>query len=96
MPNTEKGGLNSAEEKITLSGLLSVVDPEAQTLIIHHMGADCYEAVATGPVREAQVARCVEACGDQLVEKITVDSDDWPDTPAPVLSITIGGKEPME
>ena len=56
MPNTKKGELNSAEKKITLSGLLSVVDPETQTLIIHHMGADCYEAVATGPVREAQVA----------------------------------------
>ena len=87
---------NAKKGKITLSDLLSIVDPEAQTLIIHHMGADCYEAVATGPVREAQVARCVAACGDQLVEKITVDSDDWPDTPAPVLIITIGGKEPRE
>ena len=48
------------ENTITLAALLSVVDPEAQTLIIHHMGADCYEAVATGPIREAQVARCVE------------------------------------
>lgn len=87
---------NAKKGKITLSGLLSIVDPEAQTLIIHRMGADCYEAVATGPVREARVARCVEACGDRLVEKITVDSDDWPDAPAPVLIITIGGKEPRE
>ena len=87
---------NAKKGKITLSGLLSIVDPEAQTLIIHRMGADCYEAVATGPVREARVARCVEVCGDRLVEKITVDSDDWPDTPAPVLIITIGGKEPRE
>lgn len=96
MPNTEKGGLNSAEKKITLSGLLSVVDPEAQTLIIHHMGADCYEAIATGPVHEAQVARCVEACGDQLVERITVDGEGYPWDVTPHLIITIGGKEPRE
>lgn len=84
------------KETITLSALLSAVDPEAQVLIIHHMGANCYEAVATGPARESRVAECVEACGDQLVEKITVDADDWPDIPAPVLIITIGGKEPRK
>lgn len=90
MPNAQKSKVSQTKEKTTLSALLSVVDPKAQTLIIHHMGADCYEAVATGPVRDAQVARCVEACGGCPVEKITVDSDDWPDTPAPVLIITIG------
>lgn len=92
MPNTKKGELNSAEKKITLSGLLSVVDPETQTLIIHHMGADCYEAVYSGFVREAMSSRCVEVCGDRPVEKVAVDVDDWPDTPTPVLIITIGEK----
>lgn len=96
MPTAKKNGVNPNERKVALSALFPVVDPEAQVLIIHHMGANCYEAVAIGPARETQVARCVEACGDQLVEKVTVDSDDWPDTPAPVLVITIGGKEPRE
>lgn len=95
MPNAKKSGVDTAEQKITLSSLLSTVDPEAQLLIIHHMGANCYEAVATGPARESGVARCVEACGGCPVEKITVDSDDWPDTPAPVLIITIGREAAM-
>lgn len=27
-----------------------------------------------------------------IVERIAVDVDDWPDTPAPILLVTIGGK----
>ena len=95
MPNTPKSPASPNKREITLSALLTAVDPEAQVLIIHHMGANCYEAVATGPARESGVARCVEACGGCPVEKITVDSDDWPDTPAPVLIITIGREAAM-
>lgn len=84
------------EKAFTLSALLSAVDPEARAFIIHHMGANCYEAVTEGTVERVRGSRCVEVCGDHVVEKITVDADDWPDTPAPVLIITIGGKEPKK
>lgn len=84
------------KEYVTLSVLLSAIDPEVRVFIIHHMGADCYEAVAEGTAERVRGSRCVEVCGDRAVEKITVDSDDWPDTPAPVLIITIGGKEPKK
>lgn len=93
MQNPKKSGITHTDLKITLSALLSIVDQEAQILIIHHMGANCYEAVATGPVREAQVAHCVEACGDQLVERVTVDGEGYPWDVTPHLIITIGKEE---
>lgn len=79
-------------EKITLAPLLGAVAPETQALVIHHMGADCYEAVASGTVQELRASQCVEVCGGRAIEKITLDVDVWPDTPAPVLIITIGGR----
>lgn len=96
MPDAKKSGSNSSERKTTLSALLSVTAPDTRLFILHHMGADCYEAVTEGTVERVQDSRCVEVCGDHVVEKITVDADDWPDTPAPVLIITIGGKEPKK
>lgn len=79
-------------KKPTLRAYLEPVDQEAGTIILHHMGADCYEAVYSGSAREAMSSRCVEVCGDRPVEKVAVDVDDWPDTPTPVLIITIGEK----
>jgi hypothetical protein len=35
----------------------------------------------------------VEVCGDNVVERLALDLDEWPDEAAPVLVITIGGKE---
>lgn len=90
MQNTPKSPASPNKREITLSALLTAVDPEAQVLIIHHMGANCYEAVATGPAWEIGAARCVEVCGGCPVEKITVDSDGYPWATTPVLIITIG------
>ena len=77
-------------EKPTLRAYLEPVAPETGLLILHHMGADCYEAIHSGTVRDAMLSRCVEVCGDHPVEKVAGDVDDWPDTPSPVLIITIG------
>lgn len=79
--------------RVTLAALLALLDPSERLFVIHHLGANISEAVAGGTVEELRATRCVEVCGDNIVERIAVDVDDWPDTPAPVLLITIGGKE---
>lgn len=77
---------------VTLAVLLGLLKPTERLFVIHHMGADISEAVAGGTVEELRATRCVEVCGDNIVERLAVDVDDWPDTPAPVLLVTIGGK----
>lgn len=79
-------------KEITLSALLSLLKSTERLFVIHHMGADISEAVAGGTVEEIRAARCVEVCGDNIVECLAVDVDDWPDTKAPILLVTIGGK----
>ena len=79
--------------KVTLSDLLSLLDPSARLFVVHHLGANISEAVAGGTGEELRATRCAEVGGDNIVERIAVDVDDWPDTPAPVLLVTIGGKE---
>ena len=65
---------------LTLSGLMALLLPKERLFVIHHLGADISEAVAGGTVEELERTR------------IAVDVDDWPDTPAPILLVTIGGK----
>ncbi len=77
---------------LTLSGLMALLLPKERLFVIHHLGADISEAVAGGTVEELKRTRCVEVCGNNIVERIAVDVDDWPDTPAPILLVTIGGK----
>lgn len=81
-----------SEKRITLADLLALLKPTERIFVIHYLGANISEAVAGGTVEELQKTRCVEVCGNNIVEKIAVDVDDWPDTPAPVLLVTIGGK----
>lgn len=80
-------------KEITLSTLLDLLKPTERLFVIHHMGADISEAVAGGTVEELRATRCVEVCGDNIVERLAVDVDDWPDTTAPVLVVTIGRRE---
>lgn len=66
--------------------------------IVHRMGPHECEGVAGGTAQELRSTRCVEVCGDNVVERLALDLDEWPevwpsDDPAPVLVITIGGKE---
>lgn len=76
--------------KITLRAYLEPVAPETEALILHHMGANCYEAVASGTVEEIRSSRCVEVCGNHPVEKVTVDVEGYPWDTSPTLIITIG------
>lgn len=79
--------------RVRLAAVLGVLKPSEEILIVHRIGPHECEAVAGGTVEEVRATRCVEVCGDNVVERIAVSVDDWPDVPTPILFITIGGKE---
>ena len=83
---------------VTMAALLAVLQERDRVFIVHRMGPHECEGVAGGTAQELRSTRCVEVCGDNMVERIALDLDEWPevwpsDDPAPVLVITIGGKE---
>ena len=84
-------------DRVTLAALLAVLQERDRLFIVHRMGPHECEGVAGGPVQELRSTRCVEVCGDNVVERLALDLDQWPeiwpDEAAPVLVVTIGGKE---
>lgn len=84
-------------DRVTLAALLSVLQERDRVFIVHRMGPHECEGVAGGTVQELRSTHCVEVCGDNVVESLALDLDDWPeiwpDDAAPVLVVTIGGKE---
>ena len=85
------------QDRVTLAALLAVLQDRVRMFIIHRMGPHECEGVAGGTARELRSTRCVEVCGDNVVERLALDLDQWPeiwpDEAAPVLVVTIGGKE---
>ena len=84
-------------DRVTLAALLAVLQDGDRVFIVHRMGPHECEGVAGGTAQELRSTRCVEVCGDNVVERLALDLDEWPevwpsDDPAPVLVITIGGK----
>lgn len=77
---------------VTLAVLLGLLKPTERLFVIHHMGADIFEAVAGGTVEEIRATRCVEVCGDNIVERLTVDMEGYPWEQEASLLVTIGGK----
>ena len=89
------GALYSFYENSVKNAVLQDWD---RVFIVRRMGPHECEAVAGGTAQELRSTRCVEVCGDNMVERLALDLDEWPeiwpsDDPAPVLVITIGGKE---
>ena len=84
-------------DRVTLAALLAVLQERDRVFIVHRVGPHECEAVAGGTVRELRSTRCVEVCGGNVVERLALDLDEWPDVwpeeAAPVLVVTIGGKE---
>ena len=85
-------------DRVTLAALLAVLQDRVRMFIIHRMGPHECGAVAEGTALELRSTQCAEVCGDNTVERLALDLDEWPeiwpsDDPAPVLVITIGGKE---
>lgn len=77
---------------VTLAALLGLLKPTERLFVIHRMGADISEAVAGGTVEELRATRCVEICGDNIVERLTVDIEGYPWEQEATLLVTIGGK----
>lgn len=84
-------------DRVTLAALLAVLQERDRLFIVHRMGPHECEGVAGGTVQELRSTRCVEVCGDNVVERLALDLNGWPDVwpeeAAPVLVVTIGGKE---
>lgn len=80
-------------DRVTLAALLGVLKSDEKILVVHRIGPNECEAVAGGTAAELRATRCVEVCGDNIVERVAVNVDDWPEVPTPILFITIGGKE---
>lgn len=84
-------------DRVTLAALLAVLQERDRLFIVHRMGPHECEGVAGGTVQELRSTRCVEVCGENVVECLALDLDEWPevwpDVAAPVLVVTIGGKE---
>ena len=78
--------------RVTLAALLAILQPEDYIFVVRRLGPHECESVADGTVQELQSARCVEVCGDNVVEHLALDVDDWPDPPVPTHVITIGEK----
>lgn len=83
-------------ERLTLSALLALLQPDDRVIIFHRLGPQFLETVANGTVQELLAAQCVEVCGDNVVEKIEMGVDEspveWVSEGVPFLGITIGGK----
>ena len=83
-------------DRVTLAALLAILQERDRVFIVHRIGPHECEGVAGGTIQELRSTRCVEVCGDNVVERLTLDLDEWPDVwpedAAPVLLVTIGGK----
>ena len=81
----------------TLSSVLTVLPLLERVFILHRMGPHELEAVGGGTVQELKDLRCVEVCGENMVECMELAADEpnaeWMDMDTPVLVITIGGKD---
>ena len=77
---------------ITLAALLSTFEPKTGVFIVHHMGAEVSEGVGGGMAAELLASDVVKKVGGNIVKRIAVDLDDWPDTPTPTVIVTIGGR----
>ena len=84
-------------ERLTLGALLALLQERDRVFIARRMGPHECEIVAGGTVQELRSMRCAEVCGSNVVERLALDLDEWPDVwpedAAPVLLVTIGGKE---
>ncbi len=82
---------------VTLAALLDLLRERDRLFIVRRIGPHECEGVAGGTVQELRSTRCAEVCGDNVVERLALDLDEWPEIwpeeAAPVLVVTIGGKE---
>ena len=78
---------------ITLAALLGTVASEVGVFIVHQMGDGVAEAVGGGTAAELLASDVVKKVGGNAAKRITLDVDEWPETPTPTLIVTIGDRE---
>ena len=83
----------NTNSRLTLAAFLEVLAPTERVFVIHHMGADIFEAVAGGTAEELRSTRCAEVCGDNIVERAVVEQDGYPWDAEPCIVVTVGEKE---
>ena len=81
-----------AAARLTLGLLLAALDPEAKLFIVHRLGPHEAGAVAEGTAAELAASSCVEVCGNNIVERVTLSSEGYPWENEPSLLVTISGK----
>lgn len=94
MRNRKKGiPINRIQrDHVTLAAILAALQPEDHVFVIHRLGPHEYESAAEGTVQELQAAHCIEVCGDNVVERLALEADEYPNATTPTFVITIGGK----
>lgn len=98
----EKGDAEEMAEprwdNVTLAVILALLHDVDHVFVVHRLGPHTCEGVTEGLVREVRSTQRVEVCGDNVVERLSLDLENlalvesWTDEVAPVLIITIGGK----
>lgn len=83
----------NTERKFTLAALFATLKPSERLFIVHRLGPHESEAVAEGTLEELRATRCVEVCGDNIVEGLAVDIGGCLWEQEAVLFVTIGRKE---
>ena len=63
----------------TLAVLLAVLQEQDRVFIVHRIRPRECEGVAGGTAQELRSTRCVEVCGDNVVERLALDLDEWPE-----------------
>lgn len=81
-----------AADRLTLDLLLGTLDPETKLFIVHRLGPHEAEAVAEGTAAALAASRCVEVCGDNIVERVSVSLGGYPWEQDASLLVTISGK----
>jgi hypothetical protein len=88
--------MTNIKDKCKLAALLDTLDGRTRIFITHRLGPHETEAVAEGNAAELRASRCVEVCGDNIVEQIKTTISEGPSSETPILLVTIGRKAAAE
>ncbi len=81
---------------VTLTALFDLLRDEDHVFILHRMGPHECKGVAAGTARELRSIQFVKTCGNSVIEKLWLETDDWPEVrpgtsgPSPLLVVVIG------
>ncbi|MBD5151279.1 MAG: hypothetical protein HDT16_02010 [Oscillibacter sp.] len=65
-------------DRMTLADLLALIQPDDRAIILHRLGPQFLWVVAIGTAQELRATRCVEVCGDNVIEEIGMGVEESP------------------